>query len=118
MFELEANELVKDTKALPYDLDNYCRFSGDLLELPFPFQGGHRVPRFTLVSTKETKKRKAPADNTTTDSGLKNGSKTVWFRYYGRGDLGQSTTMWCPSGSEVFQFNTLISLRAPDEIKV
>ena len=83
MFKLEADELVKDIKALPYGLDDYCKFGDGLLELPFLFLEGHRMPRFTLVSTNETKKAKAPAD-TTTDAGLKKGLETVWLRYYGR----------------------------------
>lgn len=56
MFELAADKLAQDIKAVTYSLDDFCKFGDEVLELPFPFVGKIPWPRFTMVSTTETEK--------------------------------------------------------------
>ena len=86
MFELAADKLAQDIKAVPYSLDDFCKFGDEVLELPFPFVGKIPWPRFTMVSHRngEFEERKSPADDTTAEAGQGKGSKTGRFRYYGR----------------------------------
>ena len=56
MLELAVNKLAEDIKAVSYELDDFCNFGDEILELPFPFVGKSRG----LVSPRcpPTKRRK------------------------------------------------------------
>lgn len=82
MFELAADELAEDIKAVSYDHEDFYKFGDELLELPFPFLRNPPRPCFTMVSTdekkalKSSKEEKAFADYITTEVSQKKGSKT------------------------------------------
>ena len=60
IFELEADELAKNIKAVTYSLEDFCKFGDELLELPFPFIGQPPQPRFTMIPTKTSSEGKSP----------------------------------------------------------
>ena len=100
MFKLVADELAADITAVRYDFEEYYKFGDKLLELPFPvlvprlviffaqIVGRPPVPFFTMdrpmkskhggARTKEMPLLTLPLELVNT------GSKTEWFRYFGR----------------------------------
>ena len=86
MFELAADKLAEDIKAVSYDFENFCNFGDEVLELPFLFEENlvASLPHCVHRRNEEFEERKPPAADSATKAGQKKGLKTGWFRCYGR----------------------------------